>query len=33
MYTLEVSSPGIDRPLFTLAQFARFIGETGQGRR
>ncbi len=25
-YTLEVSSPGMDRPLFTLAQFARFIG-------
>jgi ribosome maturation factor RimP len=27
-YTLEVSSPGIDRPLFTAAQFGRFIGET-----
>ncbi len=26
-YTLEVSSPGIDRPLFTVEQFARFIGE------
>ncbi len=26
-YTLEVSSPGIDRPLFTPAQFARYIGE------
>ena len=26
-YTLEVSSPGLDRPLFTPAQFARFIGE------
>ncbi|MEO7478713.1 MAG: ribosome maturation factor RimP, partial [Lysobacteraceae bacterium] len=26
-YTLEVSSPGIDRPLFTAAQFARHIGE------
>lgn len=26
-YTLEVSSPGIDRPLFTLAQFERFAGE------
>lgn len=25
-YTLEVSSPGIDRPLFTAAQFGRFIG-------
>ncbi|MFD0324408.1 ribosome maturation factor RimP [Lysobacter gummosus] len=27
-YTLEVSSPGIDRPLFTLDHYARFIGET-----
>lgn len=26
-YTLEVSSPGIDRPLFTPSQFGRFIGE------
>jgi ribosome maturation factor RimP len=26
-YTLEVSSPGIDRPLFTIAQFARQIGD------
>jgi ribosome maturation factor RimP len=26
-YTLEVSSPGIDRPLFTAEQFARFVGE------
>lgn len=26
-YTLEVSSPGVDRPLFTPAQFARFTGE------
>lgn len=25
-YTLEVSSPGLDRPLFTLEQFKRFIG-------
>ncbi|MDR1075815.1 MAG: ribosome maturation factor RimP [Xanthomonadaceae bacterium] len=25
-YTLEVSSPGVDRPLFTLAQFSAFIG-------
>jgi ribosome maturation factor RimP len=25
-YTLEVSSPGLDRPLFTGAQFARFVG-------
>lgn len=27
-YTLEVSSPGIDRPLRTLEHFARFMGET-----
>ncbi len=26
-YTLEVSSPGMDRPLFTLQQFAAFVGE------
>lgn len=26
-YRLEVSSPGLDRPLFTLEHFARFIGE------
>jgi ribosome maturation factor RimP len=26
-YSLEVSSPGLDRPLFTAAQFAQFIGE------
>ncbi len=26
-YTLEVSSPGIDRPLFTPEQFARFVNE------
>lgn len=25
-YTLEVSSPGVDRPLFTAAQFHRFQG-------
>jgi ribosome maturation factor RimP len=25
-YTLEVSSPGLDRPLFTASQFAQFIG-------
>ncbi|MEO6137116.1 MAG: ribosome maturation factor RimP [Luteimonas sp.] len=29
-YTLEVSSPGIERPLFTPAQFARFVGETAK---
>jgi ribosome maturation factor RimP len=26
-YTLEVSSPGLERPLFTLAHFTRFMGE------
>lgn len=26
-YNLEVSSPGLDRPLFTLAQYARYVGE------
>ena len=26
-YTLEVSSPGIDRPLRTLEHFTRFVGE------
>lgn len=26
-YTLEVSSPGIDRPLFELAQYQKFIGK------
>lgn len=25
-YDLEVSSPGLDRPLFSLAQFARYAG-------
>ena len=25
-YTLEVSSPGLERPLFTLEQFAAFVG-------
>ena len=29
-YTLEVSSPGVDRPLFTPAQFARFVGESAK---
>ena len=29
-YTLEVSSPGIERPLFTLAQFARHVGESAK---
>ena len=27
-YVLEVSSPGMDRPLFTLEQFDRFAGQT-----
>jgi len=26
-YTLEVSSPGVDRPLFNLEQFGRHLGE------
>jgi len=26
-YTLEVSSPGMDRPLFTLEQYSAFVGE------
>jgi ribosome maturation factor RimP len=26
-YNLEVSSPGLDRPIFTLEQFQRHIGE------
>ncbi|KAB7764089.1 ribosome maturation factor RimP [Xanthomonas maliensis] len=29
-YTLEVSSPGVDRPLFTLEQFARHLGESAK---
>ena len=29
-YTLEVSSPGIARPLFTAEHFSRFIGETAK---
>ncbi len=29
-YTLEVSSPGVDRPLFGAAQFARFVGENAK---
>ncbi len=31
-YTLEVSSPGMDRPLFTLSQFERSVGERVQVR-
>lgn len=26
-YTLEVSSPGLERPLFNLSQFEQFIGD------
>lgn len=26
-YNLEVSSPGLDRPLFTFAQYTRYIGQ------
>jgi len=26
-YSLEVSSPGLDRPLFTVTQFKRYIGQ------
>jgi ribosome maturation factor RimP len=26
-YTLEVSSPGMDRPLYKAAQYARYVGE------
>ncbi len=29
-YTLEVSSPGFDRPLFTPQQFAAYVGETAK---
>lgn len=29
-YTLEVSSPGLDRPLFGAAQFARFAGQSAK---
>nr|WP_246371246.1 ribosome maturation factor RimP [Lysobacter penaei] len=29
-YTLEVSSPGIDRPLFTAAHFRRFLGASAK---
>ncbi|MCK0538044.1 ribosome maturation factor RimP [Alcanivorax quisquiliarum] len=31
-YTLEVSSPGMDRPLFTLEQWQLYIGEQAQVR-
>ena len=29
-YNLEVSSPGMERPLYTLEQWARFVGEPVQ---
>jgi ribosome maturation factor RimP len=29
-YVLEVSSPGLDRPLFNPAQFQQFVGEIAQ---
>jgi ribosome maturation factor RimP len=29
-YTLEVSSPGMDRPLYHLAQYQQFQGETAE---
>ena len=29
-YTLEVSSPGLDRPLFTLEHYARFAGHLAE---
>lgn len=29
-YTLEVSSPGVDRPLFTLQQYQRHLGESAK---
>jgi ribosome maturation factor RimP len=29
-YNLEISSPGLDRPLFTLEQFEQFRGEEAQ---
>jgi ribosome maturation factor RimP len=29
-YTLEVSSPGVDRPLFSAAQFQRYAGQVAK---
>jgi ribosome maturation factor RimP len=29
-YTLEVSSPGLDRPLFTIEHYRRFAGESAE---
>lgn len=31
-YTLEVSSPGLDRTLFSLAHYQRYVGETINGK-
>lgn len=31
-YALEVSSPGLDRPLFDAGQFARFVGSVARVR-
>ena len=31
-YALEVSSPGLERPLYTIEQFTKYIGETIQVR-
>jgi len=31
-YTLEVSSPGMDRPLFTMAHFSEYVGQEVQMR-
>lgn len=31
-YTLEVSSPGMDRPLFTAEHYRRFVGEQAEVR-
>jgi len=30
VYTLEVSSPGLDRPLFTEAHYVRYLGEQAE---
>ncbi|TOM54947.1 ribosome maturation factor RimP, partial [Vibrio parahaemolyticus] len=27
IYNLEISSPGLERPLFTVAHYERFVGE------
>jgi ribosome maturation factor RimP len=31
-YTLEVSSPGVDRPLFEAAHYARYVGQRARVR-